>query len=99
MENLTVSEKIDICICVGTTCYVLGASDLLTLEDYLEPTLKNQITLRGSTCLDLCRQGKGEPPFVLVDGECHSKVTMQKLIGLVKERHSQKEAARAGDGK
>lgn len=56
------SERIDVCVCVGTTCYVLGASDLLTVEDYLEPSLKEKITLRGSTCLDLCRQGAGSPP-------------------------------------
>ncbi len=93
------SEKIDVCICVGTTCYVLGASDLLTLEDYLEPSLKERIQLRGSPCLDLCRQGTGAPPFVVIDGEVHDKVSLRDLVNLIKERCRQKEEVHVGNGK
>ena len=92
-------EKIDVQICVGTTCYVLGASDLLTLESYLTPDLREKITLRGSPCLGLCRSGGPRPPFVLIDGGEHGEVTVRRLLRLIEERVQEKGGFHAGDGK
>ena len=64
------SEKIKVVICTGTTCFVMGASDILLLEDSLPADLRGKVEIEGSTCLGMCRDGmNGKAPFVSVDGD------------------------------
>ena len=71
---------IDIRICTGTTCYVMGASDLLTLEDHIPENLKPYARISGSTCLGLCKNMEHKPPIVQVKGKTISQATVDKVI-------------------
>ncbi|MBI9105642.1 MAG: hypothetical protein JEZ04_02800 [Spirochaetales bacterium] len=81
-------KTINIRICTGTTCYVMGASDLLTLEDFIPEHLKYHVKISGSTCLGMCRQPSGDSqspnrlksPFVEVDGKIIEQATIEKIL-------------------
>ena len=59
-----------ITVCTGTTCYVMGAAELIEeLEGGIE---RGELSaeLRGSTCLGHCKErSNGVPPFVEIEGK------------------------------
>jgi NADH:ubiquinone oxidoreductase subunit E len=61
-------KKIKVTVCCGTTCYLMGSSDILAMEDLLEPDLKDLVEFEGCTCMDLCQtKGNGRAPFVMIN--------------------------------
>lgn len=79
-------RKIRVSICSGTACFVMGASDLLLLEESLPQTLRPFVEIDGSTCLGFCRErARGKAPFVLVDGEVMTEATLPRLIAKIRE--------------
>jgi len=79
-------RKICVSICSGTACFVMGASDLLLLEESLPQSLRPFVEIDGSTCLGFCRdRAKGKAPFVLIDGELMTEATLPKIIARVRE--------------
>ena len=60
-------DKIPVKVCIGTTCYLLGASKLVDLENRLPAAWKGRVEVSGCTCLDLCdANGVCNAPFVKV---------------------------------
>ncbi len=86
MEDKNNNDLINIRICTGTTCYVMGASDLLTLEDYIPGINRNSIRISGATCLGFCRDKKLKPPFVEIDGEIISQADLEKVLEIIKAK-------------
>lgn len=85
------AAKIHVTVCSGTTCYLMGGSEFLLLDEQLPPELKEHVVVEGKPCLDHCRRGtKGKAPFVLIDGELVTDATIpgviERLGRLVKER-------------
>lgn len=79
-------EKIQITICLGTTCYVMGASELQNLMDFVPAHLHEQIDLRSSNCLDYCKEGEyGRAPFVLINGSVQGDATLHTILEKIKE--------------
>ncbi len=79
--------KIKVSICTGTTCYVMGASELLLLEEELPTKIKDLVDIEGVTCLELCKSGNNsKAPYVLIDGEVHEGATLQGVIEIIKEK-------------
>ncbi len=80
-------KKIQVEICVGTTCYVMGASELMLIEEHLSEEQRNHVELRGGTCLDVCHEHLTEKaPFVRIDGEIISNVNVEKLVAEINSR-------------
>ncbi len=80
-------SKVKVSICTGTTCYVMGASELLLLEEELPADLKDKVEIEGITCLEACKGGSNsKAPYVLIDGEVHEGATLQSVIEIVKEK-------------
>lgn len=80
------SEKIKVIICSGTACYVMGASDILLLEEELPAGLKDRVSVEGATCLGYCRDGKnGKAPYVLINGELMSQATLPAVLARIEE--------------
>ncbi|MDR1399762.1 MAG: NAD(P)H-dependent oxidoreductase subunit E [Treponema sp.] len=74
-------EKIDVSICTGTSCYVMGGSELLLLEEYLTPEQRALVELKGVTCLDLCRDAQyGKAPFVKINGQPMDRASTQSVL-------------------
>jgi NADH:ubiquinone oxidoreductase subunit E len=79
-------KKITVEICVGTKCYVMGASELQTLEDALPEELRAKVEIKGARCLGFCKERHyGRSPFVIINGEVMSEATLPKVIRRIEE--------------
>jgi len=73
--------KHHICVCVGTTCHVNGANEIVeNLERRLKvkpgrTTEDGNFTLETANCLGVCARG----PLVEIDGKYYSKMSPIKL--------------------
>ena len=80
-------DTIEINICTGTACYVMGGSELLLLEDELPDAWKEQVRISGSPCLGYCRDRQnGKAPFVCFDGIPVPRATIPLILKLIGER-------------
>ncbi|MEG1572693.1 MAG: NAD(P)H-dependent oxidoreductase subunit E [Bacteroidales bacterium] len=83
-------EKILVEICVGTSCYVMGASELMMVQEQFTPEQKAHITFKGTTCLDTClNPACGRAPFVRLNGEIIPEVTVPILIAKIEDALTQ----------
>ena len=79
-------KKITVSICTGTACYVMGASEILILEDSLPDELKELVEVEGLTCLEKCKNTEcGKAPFVLVNGEVIPDANLAKVLEKINE--------------
>ena len=84
-------KKIKVSICTGAACYVMGASELLLLEEMLPENLKDKVEIEGVTCLERCKNTgieKNKAPFVLVDGELIESATVQSVLAKIEEKNA-----------
>jgi NADH:ubiquinone oxidoreductase subunit E len=74
-------KKITVSICAGTSCYVMGGSELLLLEEYMTEEQRQAVEMEGSPCFGFCREHTfGKSPFVTVNGERIEKATIQTVL-------------------
>lgn len=79
--------KIEITICTGTACYVMGAGRLLLLQDQLSDRQLQQVEIKGCNCLGLCKQGRyGKAPYARIGDEVIAEATPDALLAALKER-------------
>ena len=80
-------KKVEVKICVGTLCSVMGGSDLQLLEEHLPEALQGRVNITGSTCFDICKsQDKyGRPPYASVDGEIIPTATIAAIIEKIQQ--------------
>jgi len=79
-------KKVNVTICTGTTCYLMGAANLLTLDEALDPCTREQVEFSGSHCLGLCTSEEhGKAPFVKVDGHVIADATLMKVQDKIRE--------------
>jgi NADH:ubiquinone oxidoreductase subunit E len=74
-------EKIKVTLCVGTACHLMGAADLVTIDEFFDDYLKNNVEVKWVTCMEHCKDdSKGKPPFVLIEDELISEATLDKVL-------------------
>ncbi len=79
-------EKIRVRVCTGTACFVMGASDILLLNESLPEDVRERVALEGAPCLGMCHAGtKGRAPFVSVNGEMIESATLPVVMDKVME--------------
>lgn len=84
-------DRIKVTICAGTTCHLLGGVYLQSLADHLDPEVMNFVDIDGARCLGLCKgPGSGGAPFVLVNDEVMSEVTLSSLIERIESMVNEK---------
>ena len=81
---------IEVEICVGTACHVMGGSDLMLLPKVLDERGLSQVQVKGARCLGYCRdQGHDQAPYVHINGKLITRATVESVIDeilrLVKE--------------
>ena len=71
-------------VCVGSSCHVKGARDVLSrFEDFLAAEgLKEKVELRGSFCMDRCGEGINWE----VDGEIVNSVDVEEAVETLRSR-------------
>ncbi len=80
-------KKIVVKICMGTTCFVMGASELQELEELIPERFGNNVEIQGVTCLDYCSScSESQAPYVLVDDEIINKATVEKVIDVIERK-------------
>lgn len=80
------SKKIKVVVCTGTACFVMGASDILLLEEHLPEELRTQVELEGATCLGCCKDSsQGKAPFVMINDELISNATVLSVVSKIRE--------------
>ena len=83
-------KKNKITVCTGTTCFVMGGSELLLLEDQLPSDLRETSEVEGATCLGFCKRaeyGKAQSdhaPFVKINDTVLEQATAAKIIDHLK---------------
>ncbi|MFA8342655.1 MAG: NAD(P)H-dependent oxidoreductase subunit E [Rhodothermaceae bacterium] len=79
-------EKITITVCTGTTCFLMGSSEILLVKDQMPEHLKNEVDVKGDVCLDYCQNSSSEKaPYVKVNGEYISDANVPKVIDYVEK--------------
>ncbi|MDR1268159.1 MAG: (2Fe-2S) ferredoxin domain-containing protein [Planctomycetaceae bacterium] len=73
--------KIKVEICLGTTCHLMGASELVDLERQLPAELVGMIEVIGSACLGAChnRQYGGAPYVRINEKQLISEANIQTI--------------------
>jgi len=75
--NMTMDEKHEIIICLGSSCFARGNRDSLKfIEKFIKDNkLTDKIDFRGKLCSGNC--GKG--PIIFIDKVMHEDVKVEKL--------------------
>ena len=74
-------------VCVGTACHIMGAADLVVLEDLLDEPVRERVEIIAMTCMGLCKdEAHGKPPFVIIDGETLSEATLDRVLRQIERR-------------
>ena len=62
-------EKISVKVCLGTTCFVMGGSNLQELNDIIPKKYGDKVEVIGSPCLGLCSINweYSKAPYVKID--------------------------------
>lgn len=80
-------KKVRVQICVGTACHIMGAADLITIEDLVAEPLRDRVEVEGIACMGLCRdESHGKPPFVIIDGQTLAEATLDKVLARIERR-------------
>ena len=80
---------VNVQICLGTTCFVMGSGQLQNLFDVLPEMFgEDKVNVVGERCFGSCNKADAfsKAPFVMVDGELISSATEEKVIDAVRVR-------------
>jgi NADH:ubiquinone oxidoreductase subunit E len=74
-------KKFHLEICCGTTCFMLGANQLMNIENEMPADLRAQTDVRALPCLGLCNDKElSGAPYVKLNGEVIEKATAEKIF-------------------
>ena len=81
-------KKISVKICMGTTCFVMGASNLQELINTVPAKFGNKVEITGVPCLNLCSIDSefSKAPYVQVDNEIIKDATVEKVLKAIEEK-------------
>ena len=81
-------EKIEVKICCGTTCFVMGSSYLNELYDLIPQKFGDNVVVGQSLCLGQCSNSDkhSKAPYVKVADEIVSEATVQKVMEVIEKR-------------
>ena len=80
------TNKVEIKICVGTTCYVKGNREIKRALENLPSGIVDHVKVRGIIDLDGCETKKKDGhPYVEVNGRIIKEATAEKVIAAINE--------------
>lgn len=83
-------DKLEITICTGTTCYVMGGGNLMQISESLDEEILKKVSIKGSPCLGLCKEGRyGKAPYVTVGDTIISEATTEAILEVLKKHFHQ----------
>ena len=81
-------EKIEVEICMGTTCFIMRGESLQELASILQRKYPDKVDTKGIVCHGLCNTDcqYSKAPYVKVDGEVISEATVEKVLTAVNNK-------------
>lgn len=81
-------EKIIVKVCMGTNCFVKGASNLQELMEIIPARYGETVDVLGVPCLGLCSIDwkQSRAPYVKVDDEIITDATIEKVINAIEAK-------------
>ena len=81
-------KKIEVKVCLGTTCFVMGGSNLQELNDIIPQKYGDKVEVVAANCLGLCSINweYSKAPYVKVDEEIVNEATVEKVIEVIDRR-------------
>ena len=74
-------KEIRITVCCGTTCHLMGSSEILIYKDEIENKYNHQVVIYGSPCLGNCKEfAAANAPYVLIGDELICQANKDKII-------------------
>lgn len=80
-----IMEKIQVKLCAGTMCYIMGGAQLTEVTELLTNDEKQYVEISLAPCLGYCEKQKN-PPFATVDGEFIENVNKEILLQIIKDK-------------
>lgn len=74
--------KVEVKVCLGTTCFVMGGSNLQELNEIIPSKYGDKVTISGANCLGLCSINweYSKAPYVQVNDEVVAEATVKKVL-------------------
>lgn len=84
--------KISVQVCLGTTCFVMGGSNLQELNEIIPKKYGNKVEVTGTNCLGLCSINweYSKAPYVKVDDDVITEATVEKVLDAIEHKLSVK---------
>ena len=81
-------KKIEVKVCLGTTCFVMGGTKLQELADVITKKYGDTVEVSGSPCLGACSDNVqySKAPYVKVDDDIIAEATVEKVILKIEEK-------------
>lgn len=81
-------KKISVKVCLGTTCFVMGSSNLQELLDSIPRKYGDKVEISGTPCLGLCSIDWefSKAPYVKVDNEVIKEATVEKVLSAIDKK-------------
>ncbi len=83
-------QSVEVEICAGTACHLMGAQGLLDVTNTLKQTHGQRLQVKLTHCLGACAHG----PNARINGTLYSRLTEEKLLALVNELLADNRGAR-----
>ena len=79
--------KVKVKVCLGTTCFVMGSSNLQELTEQVSKKYDKDVTVEGSPCLGLCSVDWefSKAPYVKVNDEIVKEATVEKVLTAIEK--------------
>ncbi len=73
-------------ICMGTTCYVMGSAQLAGIAERLPEEWKDKVSVKGMRCTGACQKTDqyGRAPFVKVNDQIISEADEGKVLAAIR---------------
>lgn len=81
-------KKINVKVCLGTTCFVMGSSNLQELIETVPAKYGDAVEVAGVPCLGLCSIDweYSRAPYVKVDDDVVYQATVEKVLTAIERK-------------
>jgi len=81
-------EKINVKVCMGTTCFVMGGANLQELNDIIPRKYGDKVEVNASPCLNLCSINweYSKAPYVKVNDDIITEATVEKVLEIIEKK-------------
>ena len=79
--------EVNVKVCLGTTCFVMGSSNLQELLDLVPKKYGDRVEVTSSPCLGLCSIDWefSKAPYVKVNDEVVREATVEKVLAAIEK--------------